>query len=79
MKIISFGITKDITGSLFMDFDTGEKPMSIVTFKEVLFKKYPALMDLKTLSFAVNNAYTNEDTMVNNQDELALIPPVSGG
>ena len=79
MKIISFGITKDITGSLFMDLDTGEKPISIDAFKELLFKRYPALVDLKTLSFAVNNAYTNEDTMVNNQDELALIPPVSGG
>ena len=79
MKIISFGITKDITGSLFMDFDTGEKPISIVAFKEVLFEQYPALRDLKTLSFAINNAYANENTMVSNQDELALIPPVSGG
>ena len=79
MKIISFGITKDITGSLFMDFDTGEEPISIAAFKEVLFEQYPPLRDLKTLSFAINNAYANEDTMVNNQDELALIPPVSGG
>ncbi len=79
MKIISFGITKDITGSLFMDFDTGEKPISIAVFKEVLFEQYPSLRDLKTLSFAINNAYTNENTMVSNQDELALIPPVSGG
>lgn len=79
MKIISFGITKDITGSLFLDFDLGEERISIGTFKEKLFEKYPELNKLKALSFAINNAYTNDETMVSNHDELALIPPVSGG
>jgi len=79
MKIISFGITKDITGSLFIDFDAGENPLSIIELKENLFNKYPALRELSTLSFAVNNMYTTNETMVSNQDEVALIPPVSGG
>ena len=79
MKIISFGITKDITGSLFTYFDAGENPLNIATLKQNLFIKYPALSNLTSLSFAVNDEYTNSETMVNNDDEVALIPPVSGG
>jgi molybdopterin converting factor small subunit len=79
MKIISFGITKDITGSLFIDFDAGKNLLSIAELKENLFKKYPGLKELKTLSIAVNNAYASNETMVSSRDEVALIPPVSGG
>ena len=79
MKIISFGVTKDITGSLYLDVETGEKPVSVKELKENLFNKYPGLQNLKTLSIAVNNEYASNETMVSSQDEVALIPPVSGG
>ncbi len=79
MKIISFGITKDITGSLLLDFNMGENPVSIADLKEGLFNKYPKLRGLSTLSIAVNNKYATNETIVHNQDEVALIPPVSGG
>jgi len=79
MKIISFGITKDITGSLFFDFNAGENPISIAKLKEGLFNKFPELRKLSTLSIAVNNKYATDETMVNSLDEVALIPPVSGG
>ena len=79
MKIISFGITKDITGSFFLDFNAGENPVSIAKLKEGLFNKFPELLNLSILSIAVNNEYATNETMVNSQDEVALIPPVSGG
>ena len=79
MKIISFGITKDITGSMFIDFDAGAEKLTIAELKENLFKKFPELKKLKSLSFALNNAYATNDTIVCDRDEIALIPPVSGG
>lgn len=79
MKIISFGITKDITGSMFVDFDAGAKKLSINEFKYRLFQKFPDLKKLKTLSFAKNNEFITDDTIVCDEDEIALIPPVSGG
>ena len=79
MKIISFGITKDITGSMFLDFDAGAETITMDDLKENLFKKFPALKNLKSLSFALNNAYVTNDTIICNKDEIALIPPVSGG
>lgn len=79
MKIISFGITKDITGSMFVDFDAGAENLSINEFKNRLFQKFPDLKTLKTLSFAKNNEYITNDSIICDTDEIALIPPVSGG
>jgi molybdopterin converting factor small subunit len=79
MKIISFGVAKEITGALFIDFDAGENPVSIAELKENLFIRYPGLKKLSTLSVAVNSEYGTNETMVTNEDEVALIPPVSGG
>jgi len=79
MKIISFGVTKDITGALYLDVETGENPLSVKELKEYLFNAYPRLQNLKTLSIAVNNEYATNETMVTDKDEVALIPPVSGG
>ena len=79
MKIISFGIAKDITGSMFMDFDAGLENLTIEKLQETLFEKFPDLKKLKSLSFALNNAYATSDTIVCDKDEIALIPPVSGG
>lgn len=79
MKIISFGITKDITGASLQDLDFGEQPISIADLKTLLMQKFPALSTVSTISFAVNNAYATAETMVTYRDEVALIPPVSGG
>ena len=79
MKIISFGIAKEITGELFTEFETGPYPVNVSAFKAMLFAKYPALKKLASLSVAVNSEYASDNTVINNGDEVALIPPVSGG
>ena len=79
MKIISFGRAKEITGELFSEFEAGSYPLNVAEFKGRLFDKYPALKNLSTLSVAVNNVYAGDETMINKGDEVALIPPVSGG
>ena len=45
-----------------------------------LREKYPAIADhLSRIVFAVNQNYTDRGAVLNDGDELALIPPVSGG
>ena len=44
-----------------------------------LIKQYPTLKELNSIAIAVNGNYSNTDTIVSSGDEIALIPPVSGG
>lgn len=84
MTILLFGITKDIIGSdsLTMPDSPEFGALNIQTVKELkmhLIKTYPALKTLSSLAVAVNNSYAKDDEIINNFDEIALIPPVSGG
>ena len=43
-------------------------------------KKIPAIADyLSRVAFAVNQTYVDRSTILHDGDELAVIPPVSGG
>jgi molybdopterin converting factor subunit 1 len=47
---------------------------------EAVVGKYPSIaQDLKRCAFAVNREYASTEKVLNDGDELALIPPVSGG
>ncbi|CAN5132468.1 molybdopterin converting factor subunit 1 [soil metagenome] len=77
-KILLFGITKDIIGKPEIDLDFP----SSVKVNDILSKlkaEYPALKSLNSLVVAVNNEYAETDETVKEADEIALIPPVSGG
>jgi len=46
----------------------------------MLGEKYPSLRDfLPRVAFAVNQEYVAADALLRDGDELAVIPPVSGG
>ncbi|HXQ21321.1 MAG TPA: molybdopterin converting factor subunit 1 [Candidatus Acidoferrales bacterium] len=46
----------------------------------VLCAAYPQLAELRgAISFAVNHEYVDRDHRLSDNDEVALIPPVSGG
>ena len=47
---------------------------------ESLMRQYPAMQGaVSKVCYAVNREYANGQTPLNDGDELALIPPVSGG
>ena len=47
---------------------------------ETLAEKFPDLATfLPRIAFAVNQSYSKRETPLSEGDELALIPPVSGG
>ena len=77
-QLLLFGITKDIIGnSPFSIRLEGEN--SAGNLKKVLINSYPRLKDLNSIAVAVNGEYAEESTIINPGDEIALIPPVSGG
>jgi molybdopterin synthase sulfur carrier subunit len=44
-----------------------------------LKESFPKLESVVNFSIAINRAYTKENCVINQHDEIALIPPVSGG
>jgi molybdopterin converting factor subunit 1 len=72
-----FGIAKDIVGSstlkIEQDLGTVDELLNYLKFE------YPAFKDLTSLLVAINNEYANTDAIIENDDEVAIIPPVSGG
>ena len=50
-------------------------------FKALLFERYPSLVSLEPyLRWAVNQSFVDEDELIlKSGDEVALIPPISGG
>ena len=78
MKILAFGIAKDIVGSHQIAFPV-KTDLYAEDLKTLLFQKYPGLSDLPSLAISVNLWYAEAGTLIHPQDEVALIPPVSGG
>ena len=77
-RIKAFGISREIIGSKLLEMELPEG-YPVADFKKDLFNKYPALVDLRSLYVAVNNEYAEEQSVLREGDEIALIPPVSGG
>ena len=78
MKILTFGIIKEILGdtSIMGPFDSD---VSVEELKTKLGEQYPQLKHLSSFMIAVNGEYANADTVIKQGDEVAIIPPVSGG
>jgi len=79
MQVLLFGITREITSLDVLDIPASENLKDVGQLKAYLKQKYPDLGRLSSLAVAVNSAYANEDVQITCSDELALIPPVSGG
>jgi molybdopterin synthase sulfur carrier subunit len=77
VHIKAFGITKDILGGKETVVDmTG---VTVGELRGYLQQQYPSLTGLRSLYIAVNNQYADDALMLSETDEVALIPPVSGG
>jgi molybdopterin converting factor subunit 1 len=78
LTIALFGITRDIVGApqLELDVPAGQSVQQLLTG---LHQSFPALGQLRSLAVAVNNEYAEPGLPLQERDEIALIPPVSGG
>ncbi len=78
LPILAFGITKDILGNSLVNIEIPEGS-SVQQLKEKLIATYPKMQELTSLLIAVNEEYGDETQIIQAGDEIALIPPVSGG
>lgn len=76
VKVLAFGIAKDIFGSREI---VVEADGTVGGLKTELEQRYPALKELASYMIAVNDEYATSNTAIQSSDEIAIIPPVSGG
>ena len=77
VNILAFGIAKEILKGhhLIIDFE-GSTSQDL---KKELEIQFPSLKQLPSYLIAVNNEYVPGTIEINSNDEIAIIPPVSGG
>lgn len=78
LTIALFGITREIVGRPALELTLPEG-QSVAGLLAELHRTYPALGQLSSLAVAVNSEYAQPEARLQERDEVALIPPVSGG
>ena len=79
MTVLLFGVTRDIVGKGSLSLKETEGLETVGDLKRQLMDQFPALGKLSSLAVAINQSYAREDDLITETDEIALIPPVSGG
>jgi len=79
MKIKCFGIAKDIVDNDHLLITKDDTPKTVAELRQYLSQHYPSFKHYKSCMIAVNQAYANDDMPIKLEDEIAIIPPVSGG
>lgn len=78
VRLVAFGIAKDILKQSKMNYEI-EANTSIASLKERLSQEFPEFSKLVSLRFAINEDYQADDYILHPNDEVVIIPPVSGG
>lgn len=78
ITVLGFGIAKEIFGSSEIHLEVHDV-LDVRGLRVLLEEKYPPLAKLKSYMFAINEEYAEDTQKINSGDEIALIPPVSGG
>lgn len=72
-----FGIAREIVGSSNIVIE--EAIPTVEKLLDHLKSEYTQLNKLTSLLVAVNSEYASADAEIGTNDEIAIIPPVSGG
>ncbi len=78
INLLAFGIAREIMGSSRKTM-TLEAGTTVGDLRRRLVQDSPGLSRLNSWAIAVNSEYAADETVVKAGDEVAVIPPVSGG
>ena len=78
INILAFGVAKDIFGGATVSLQL-TNDATVFNLKYLLEDKYPRLKKLASYMVAVNDEYALDGDTIHERDEIAIIPPVSGG
>ena len=79
IQIALFASARQIANTSQLEVEFEHSP-TIAELQQELVRRYPNLAELAAKSFfALNHEFAEVDQRVTSADEIALIPPVSGG
>ncbi len=79
IEVLLFGAAADRAGTRKVQLAV-EEPTTLAEVWPLLADMHPDLSSLRdTLAFAINGEYAKVDEPVSPGDEVAVLPPVSGG
>jgi len=80
LRLLLFAGLAERLGGSEIELELDDGPWTAGRLKDVLIDQFPAAEDgLRSAFIAVNQAYAEETTPIRETDEVAVIPPVSGG
>lgn len=77
INVKAFGICKDWMGGREVSVDF--EGTTVEHLRLALTQRYPKMSQLPSLLIAVNREYADDLATIKPTDEVAIIPPVSGG
>ena len=77
VNVLAFGIAREIFGGSQVSVEVDGN--NTAALKALLEQQYPRLKNLASYMVAVNNNYAEDSLEISEHDEIAIIPPVSGG
>ncbi len=80
INVLMFGIAQEIFGeSTFKVERSDPTGFTVYNLKSLMEDVKPRLKELGSYMIAVNSEYADDEYLIQENDEVAVIPPVSGG
>ena len=78
IKLVPFGIAREILAGKPLELDV-EEVQTAGDLRKYLESSHERFKELRSFRLAVGEEYRNDDFTLNENDEVVIIPPVSGG
>lgn len=78
LRVKYFGMLAEAIGKQEELVEVTSQQISVSDLTLMLLKKYPPL-NLMSFKVALNQTIVGENDMINERDEIALLPPFAGG
>lgn len=79
IPILAFGIAKEVVHGSKLNFELPSDNATVDVLRSRLSEAFPDLKRLASYMVAINDEYAYDDQEIKAGDEVAIIPPVSGG